>query len=88
MSSHYVKEPAIAMTDRVGFDDEWKQDAPVPQGWPRSPKTLKESSLLTWQQFLLSSSLVLIPAPFLGTRFKIKIPVIILTSFGQFSQYI
>ncbi|KAF5718835.1 hypothetical protein FMUND_5003 [Fusarium mundagurra] len=53
------------MTDRVVFDNEQKQDASPPPGWPRSPKTLKESSLPTWQRVLVSSSLVLIPAPFL-----------------------
>ncbi|KAF5667333.1 hypothetical protein FHETE_6036 [Fusarium heterosporum] len=53
------------MTGKFGVDDEWKQDASVPQGWPSAPRTLKESSPPTWQQLLLSSSLVLIPAPFI-----------------------
>ncbi|KAJ4139776.1 hypothetical protein NW768_001120 [Fusarium equiseti] len=53
------------MSSRVAFDDESKQDTPVSRGWPSNPRTLKESSLLTWQKLLLSSSLVLIPAPFM-----------------------
>lgn len=49
-----------------GIDSKSQQDPSLLYGWPRSPVTLRDSSLSTWQRFSLSASLALIPAAFIG----------------------
>ncbi|RGP72137.1 hypothetical protein FLONG3_6860 [Fusarium longipes] len=58
-------DPTVAPSDGVDSDEGKKQEASVTRGWLKGPASLKESALPTWQQFLLSSSLILIPAPFI-----------------------